>query len=101
MDGMGLEWVVVVFILLMFFLFWLVTFFNILKADFKDPMHRLVFIFVIVFLPLLGLIIYWILRGGLINRSSPSNEPVRESSSIGKLKDLDDELYEDGWQQID
>ena len=100
MNEMGLELVVVGFIFLMFSIVWILTLVNILKSDFKEPMHRLIFILVIIFLPMLGLIIYWILRGGMINRKPVRGEPAAKES-IGKLKDLDDELYEDGWQQVD
>ena len=64
----GLPFIVALLIIVCFPLLWLLTLIAALVRKTEDSVEKLTWVLVIILLPVIGAIIYWILKGGAIVR---------------------------------
>ncbi|MBN3041132.1 MAG: PLDc N-terminal domain-containing protein [Candidatus Omnitrophica bacterium] len=64
----GIPVIVIILLMALFPLLWLLTLISALSAKNEDPVEKLTWVLVIILLPVIGAIIYWILKGGVVAR---------------------------------
>ncbi len=64
-GGLGIvELIIILFFVLLPVVLWLWALIDILRSDFKDSVTKLIWIVVVIFVPVVGAILYLVLRKG-------------------------------------